>query len=110
MPSMGIVHARAVLAIVWCLAKSRTPPWTTLGSTLKINIDCQIPQPNWHYLNRPTKQITINYKFILNFAAYTTPFVFGVVTDANDGDPTPTDKQNRGFNLLYSQLPCATLG
>lgn len=41
---------------------------------------------------------------------YTTPFVFGVVTDANDGDPTPTDKQNRGFNLLYSQLPCATLG
>ena len=55
-------------------------------------------------------KITINYKFILNFAAYTTPFVFGVVTDANDGDPTPTDKQNRGFNLLYSQLPCATLG
>ena len=33
--------------------------------------------------------------------------MFGVVTDANDGDPITNEKQNRGFNLLYSQLPCA---
>jgi hypothetical protein len=44
------------------------------------------------------------------FAAFTRPFVFRVVTDANDGDPITTEKQNRGFNLLYSQLPCSSIG
>ena len=45
--------------------------------------------------------------FVFYLVAYTRPFVFGVVTDANDGDPITNEKQNRGFNLLYSQLPCA---
>eukprot|EP00093_Oithona_nana_P004803 04803.XXX_226673_223125_1 [CDS] Oithona nana genome sequencing. len=41
---------------------------------------------------------------------YTRPFVLGVITDENDGDPITNEKGNRGFNLLYSQLPCANLG
>ena len=46
----------------------------------------------------------------LFFLAYTRPFVLGVITDENDGDPITNEKGNRGFNLLYSQLPCANLG
>ena len=50
------------------------------------------------------------WTIMIFFLAYTRPFVLGVITDENDGDPITNEKGNRGFNLLYSQLPCANLG
>ena len=50
------------------------------------------------------------YYISFSITAYTRPFVFRVVTDANDGDPISTEKLNRGFHLLYSQLPCVNFG
>ena len=49
------------------------------------------------------------FNYIISLA-YTRPFVLRVVTDANDGDPITNEKQNRGFNLLFSQLPCHSFG
>ena len=42
---------------------------------------------------------------------YSKPFVLGVVTDEDEGGQTtannaPQDKSNRGFRLVYNQLPC----
>jgi hypothetical protein len=47
--------------------------------------------------------ITLNGKF----SGYFRPFYVGVMTDADEGPiASPMDKQNRGFNLIYSQQPC----
>jgi hypothetical protein len=47
----------------------------------------------------------ISFQFL--FLAYYRPFMVGVMTDADEGPiAAATDKQNRGFNLMYSQQPC----
>ena len=46
------------------------------------------------------------FTFYIN-PGYYRPFYVGVMTDADEGPIGGLiDKQNRGFNLVYSQQPC----
>jgi hypothetical protein len=40
------------------------------------------------------------------FAASARPFVLTVVTDDAEERPVQRDVANRGFNLMYRQIPC----